>query len=273
MVPGHSAGTNSARAGALRLNQLRANCAAEYERCAKGSSAGGQGDSKTEPLVVATIKAADIRVGLYEMLEAARYPERDTGVFLSRLLFALYADDAGIWERELFHQYVEERTSEDGSDVGARIANFFQVVNKPEGTRQITQDEMVQRFPYVNGGIFADPIEIAAFNKDMRDRLLEACAFNWASISPAIFGSLFQAVKDPQARRELGEHYTTETNILKTINPLFMDGLQARYEKNQHSIPGLKKLRRALGRCASWTPPAGAEISLSSPIGRCVPWI
>ena len=180
----------------------------------------------------ATIKAAGIMAGLYEMLSEAGYPEHDAGIFLVRILFALYADDAGVWERGLFEEYVRERTSEDGSDLGGQIANFFQVVNKPEDRRQRTQDELVQRFPYVNGGIFAGSIEIAAFDKDMRERLLLACGFNWASISPAIFGSLFQAVKDPKARRELGEHYTTEENILKTINPLFMDALRERLDKN-----------------------------------------
>lgn len=206
----------------------------------------------------ATVKAAGIMADLYEMLATAGYPEHDAGIFLVRLLFALYADDAGVWERGLFEEYIRERTSEDGSDVGGQIANFFQVVNKPENTRQVTQDEMVQRFPYVNGGIFAGAIEIAAFNKQMRDRLLIACGFNWASISPAIFGSLFQAVKDPKARRELGEHYTTEENILKTINPLFMDALNERLEKNWHSIPGLKRLRTDIGKMRFLDPACGS---------------
>lgn len=206
----------------------------------------------------ATVKAAGIMAGLYEMLSDAGYPEHDAGIFLVRLLFALYADDAGVWERGLFEEYIRERTSEDGSDVGGQIANFFQVVNKPEHKRQKTQDEMVQRFPYVNGGIFAGSIEIAAFNKQMRDRLLIACGFNWASISPAIFGSLFQAVKDPKARRELGEHYTTEENILKTINPLFMDALNERLEKNWHSVPGLKRLRTDIGKMRFLDPACGS---------------
>ena len=206
----------------------------------------------------ATIKAAGIMADLYEMLASAGYPEHDAGIFLVRLLFALYADDAGVWERGLFEEYVQERTSEDGSDVGGQIANFFQVVNKPEDKRQRTQDEMVQRFPYVNGGIFEGSIEIAAFNKEMRDRLLTACAFNWASISPAIFGSLFQAVKDPKARRELGEHYTTEENILKTINPLFMDALNARLERNWHSTQGLKRLRTDMSKMRFLDPACGS---------------
>lgn len=83
-------------------------------------------------------------------------------------------------------------------------------------------------------GVFAERLSIPAFDSTMREKLLEACAFNWSAISPAIFGSLFQAVKDKKARRDLGEHYTTETNILKTINPLFMDELREKFASGAH---------------------------------------
>ena len=205
----------------------------------------------------ATIKAAGIMAELYELLEKAGYNPDDVGIFLTRILFLLYADDAGLWQKDLFYEYIEETTSEDGHDVGGQLANLFQVLNKPKGTWQNTQDELLRRFEYVNGHIFADQIEIAAFNKEMRDHLLDACAFNWASISPAIFGSLFQAVKDPKARRELGEHYTTEANILKTIRPLFLDKLWQRYEDNQDSLPGLRRLRTDLKQMRFLDPACG----------------
>ena len=205
----------------------------------------------------ATIKAAGIMAELYELLEKAGYDLDDVGVFLTRILFLLYADDAGLWEKDLFYRYLEETTSEDGSDVGGQLANLFQVLNKPKDTWQNTQNELLRRFEYVNGHIFADKIEIAAFNKEMRDHLLDACAFNWASISPAIFGSLFQAVKDPKARRELGEHYTTEANILKTIGPLFLDKLWQRYEDNRDSLPGLRRLRNELSQMRFLDPACG----------------
>jgi|SRR5690625_891404 len=91
----------------------------------------------------------------------------------------------------------------------------------------------------------------------MRELLLEACAFNWASISPAIFGSLFQAVKSAEARRELGEHYTTETNILKTIEPLFLDELRQQYRDGVHEVRKLKALREHLGQLRFLDPACG----------------
>src|SRR5699024_8681597 len=148
---------------------------------------------------------------LYESLEGSGYDEHAASVFLVRVLFSLYADDAGVWERDSFFEFIETRTSEDGSDLGGQLSALVQTMNRTPGQRQQNLDPLIARFPYVNGGIFDEPLMIPAFNSAMRGKLLEACAFNWAAISPAIFGSLFQAVKDKEARRQLGEHYTTET--------------------------------------------------------------
>lgn len=205
----------------------------------------------------ASIKAAQLMASLYEGLEGSGYDEHESSVFLVRTLFALYADDAGVWERDLFYEYLETRTDEDGSDLGPKLAMLYQAMNKPIERRQRNADELVLRFPYVNGGIFAEPLSIPSFDSEMRAKLIEACSFNWSAISPAIFGSLFQAVKSPEARRELGEHYTTETNILKTINPLFLDELRAAFALNAHSVPGLKKLRDELGRLRVLDPACG----------------
>lgn len=205
----------------------------------------------------ASIKAAGIMAGLYEMMEAAGYTEEHLGPYLMRLLFLMYADDAGIWERDLFHRFLIEETREDGGDLGGQLANLFQILNLPLNERQITQGDLTRRFDYVNGYLFADDLRIAAFTKDMRQQLLDACAFNWASISPAIFGSLFQAVKDPKARRDLGEHYTTEANILKTINPLFMDRLHDRFNTNHDSLPGLRRLRTDMKQMRFLDPACG----------------
>src|SRR5699024_2009436 len=112
-------------------------------------------------------------------------------------------------------------------------------------------------FPYVNGGIFAETAPIPSFDRDMREMLLGACAFNWSAISPAIFGSLFQAVKSATARRELGEHYTTESNILKTIEPLFLDELRQEYRSAVHDTKRLKKLRRRIGDLRVLDPACG----------------
>ena len=203
----------------------------------------------------ASIKAARIMASLYETLEKSGYPDHEASVFLVRVLFCLYADDSGLWDRDLFTEFVEDRTRDDGSDLGPQLAMFFQVLNQK--TKPGHLDEALQKLPYANGGVFAEPISIPAFDSAMRAQLLAACSFNWAGISPAIFGSLFQAVKDKQARRQLGEHYTTETNILKTLGPLFLDDLNSRFAHEQHSIQGLKKLRAHLGQIRVLDPAAG----------------
>jgi hypothetical protein len=212
------------------------------------------GDREQE---VASVKAARIMADLYEALSTSGYDDHEASVFLVRLLFCLYADDAGVWERDQFYEFLERRTSEDGADLGPQLAMLFQAMNRDPGRRQRNLDDLIARFPYVNGGIFAEPAEIPAFDKGMRDLLLQSCAFNWSQISPAIFGSLFQAVKDPEARRELGEHYTTETNILKTIQPLFLDELRSRYAHDIHDAARLKRLRADLKNLRILDPACG----------------
>ena len=206
----------------------------------------------------ASVKAAQIMADLYEALSESGYDDHDASVFLVRVLFCLYADDAGVWgERDQFYEFLERRTSEDGSDLGSQLAMLFQAMNRDAAKRQRNLDESVARFPYVNGGIFAEPASIPSFDSNMRELLLQACAFNWSAISPAIFGSLFQAVKDAQARRELGEHYTTETNILKTIQPLFLDELRDRFTRDIHDVAKLKRLRTDLGQLRIMDPACG----------------
>lgn len=210
----------------------------------------------SEQQETASIKAARIMADLFESLEGSGYNDHESSVFLVRTLFALYADDAGMWERDLFTDFVENRTSADGSDLGPQLTLLFQVMNQEK--RASTLDETLRRFPYVNGGVFEEPLSIPSFDRAMRQKLLAACAFNWSAISPAIFGSLFQAVKSAEARRELGEHYTTETNILKTLGPLFLDELRQRLEDAHDSVPDLKRLRSDLGEIRFLDPACGS---------------
>ena len=212
------------------------------------------GDREQE---TASIKAAQIMANLYEALSDSGYDDHEASVFLVRILFCLYADDANVWERDLFYEFLEHRTNEDGTDLGPQLAMLFQAMNRETAKRQRNLDELITRFPYVNGGIFAEPAPIPAFDKDMRDLLVQACAFNWSAISPAIFGSLFQAVKSAKARRDLGEHYTTETNILKTIEPLFLDELRDRFAAAVHDIKALKRLRTDLSKLRIMDPACG----------------
>lgn len=166
----------------------------------------------------ASIGGAQIMGRLYAELEKAGYSEHESSIFLVRLLFALYGDDSGMWERDLFFEFLENRTREDGTDLGAQLVILFQIMNQPETARPVSMDSQLSRFPYVNGGIFGESTSIPCFDSKMRDLLIEACMLNWSEISPAIFGSLFQSVKSAKARRQLGEHYTTETNIQKQLS-------------------------------------------------------
>ncbi|RCS80207.1 DNA methyltransferase [Brachybacterium alimentarium] len=205
----------------------------------------------------ASIKAAQLMAKLYEHLEATGYDEHQASIFLIRTLFCLYADDSGLWERDLFSRYIEERTSEDGSDLGAQLTTLYQALNKPEDKRYGRDDDLIQAFPYVNGSVFGEAVEIPYFDRASRELLLQAAYFNWSSISPAIFGSMFQAVKSKKARRGLGEHYTTETNILKVIRPLFLDELEDQFTKAHAKKRELEKLLEHLGSLAFLDPACG----------------
>ena len=178
------------------------------------------------------IQASELVGKLHDALEEAGYTGHDLEQFLVRLVFCLFADDTGIFEpRDIFLDFLETRTREDGSDLGGWLAQLFQVLNTAEEKRAKNLDSDLVKFPYVNGSLFGDPLLIPSFDTEMRKRLLDACRFDWSGISPAIFGSLFQSVMDKNERRAKGAHYTSEKNILKVIAPLFLDDLWAEFEK------------------------------------------
>lgn len=186
------------------------------------------------------IKAAELMGRLHDALEQSRYRGHKLEKFLVRLLFCLFADDTGIFEpRDIFTDLIENRTTEDGANVGQWIAQLFETLDTPEDERQSNLDADLAAFPYINGGLFEGGLPIPQFNAEMREILLEACRFNWSAISPAIFGALFQSVMDKEERRKSGGHYTTEKNIRKVIEPLFMEELIAEFEK----IKALKRGR------------------------------
>jgi len=235
------------------LNDLRGNAEKLAFFAGYGERAFG---SKVQE--AASIKAAKLMASLYESLERSGYDDdHEASIFLVRTLFALYADDAGVWDRDLFLEFLETRTAKDGSDLGPQLSHLYQVMGREQSRRQSNLDELVAQFPYVNGGVFEDPLSIPSFDSGMRLQLIEAATFNWSAISPAIFGSLFQAVKDKTARRELGEHYTTETNIMKVIGPMFLDGLRQRFTDGFHDSRGLKKLRTDMGEMRFLDPACG----------------
>ncbi len=193
------------------------------------------------------IKAA-VQMGLlHDQLKAAGYSGHALEVLLVRLVFCLFADDTGIFANQSFREWLEQRTGEDGADLGQNLALLFQVLNTTESRRQKNLDEQLAGFPYVNGKLFEEALPLASFDAKMRTTLLDCCALNWGAVSPAIFGALFQSIMDEKARRNLGAHYTSEANILKLIKPLFLDELWAEFQKVRNNKNRLfefhKKLR------------------------------
>jgi hypothetical protein len=187
------------------------------------------------------LRASALMQRLHDALRASGFAGHTLELFLVRLLFCLFADDTGIFpERGMFKTLIAERTRPDGGDTGLLLGQLFEVLNQAEDRRQTTLDADLALFPYVNGDLFAERLPLPAFDSGMRGLLLAACDFNWDAISPAIFGALFQGVMSDKERRAKGAHYTTEKNILKVIEPLFLDDLRAEFSR--------LKTRRDTGR-------------------------
>jgi len=203
------------------------------------------------------IEAAERMGRLHDRLEEAGYKGHALEVYLVRLLFCLFAEDTGIFERTQFQDFVDNYTKPDGSDLALHLANLFQVLNTPPEKRLTTLDETLTSFPYVNGKLFEEMLPLAAFDSKMREILLHCCALDWSKISPAIFGSMFQAVMNPKERRNLGAHYTSEKNIQKVIKPLFLDDLYAEFEKAKNNRNKLNELHRKIAKLRFLDPACG----------------
>lgn len=192
----------------------------------------------------ADIRAVQKLGELHDALKHNRYglaPDGRAGhplqVFLVRLLFCLFADDTGLFSPKDSFLDLIGATREDGGNTGAELARLFEVLNTRLPERQSARIEKFAPFPYVNGKLFEEALPIPEFDADMRRLLLACCDLQWANISPAIFGAMFQKVIELDAkdrRRQLGAHYTSEANILKLIGPLFLDELRAEFERVRH---------------------------------------
>jgi hypothetical protein len=192
----------------------------------------------------ANIKAAELMGKLHDRLEEIGYTGHPLEVYLVRLLFCLFAEDTTIFDRQQFQDYITHRTNIDGSDLAAKLQELFQVLNTPTENRFKNLDEQLAAFPYVNGKLFEEILPTASFDSKMRQALLDCTYIDWSKISPAIFGSMFQSVMNPKERRNLGAHYTSETNILKLIKPLFLDDLWKEFETvkdNKNKLPEFHK--------------------------------
>lgn len=183
---------------------------------------------------------------LHDALKLSGYAGHNLEVLLVRLVYCLFADDTGIFPKDHFRFFLEESTDESGANLGAMLGLLFQLLDTPVADRQRELDEDLQQFPHVNGALFEQRIDLPVFNRMMRRLLLEACAFDWSKVSPAIFGSLFQSVMEKMERRNLGAHYTSEQNILKVVRGLFLDELEAEFESVQHDSRKLLRFQQKL---------------------------
>lgn len=217
----------------------------------------GYAPQEIKPQDPVNIKAAEQMGRLHDQLKASGYTGHGLEVLLVRLVFCLFADDTGIFSKQSFRDWIEARTQEDGSDLGPQLALLFQVLNTPKEKRQKNLDEQLTDFAYINGKLFDEALRVASFDGKMRAALLDCCKLNWGSVSPAIFGALFQSIMDEKDRRNLGAHYTSEENILKLIKPLFLDDLWAEFRRVKGNKNRLFELHKKLRTLNFFDPACG----------------
>ncbi len=201
------------------------------------------------------VEAAEELGLLHDLLRDAEYTGHPLEVFLVRVLFCLFAEDNGIFEAQQFRDWIEQRTHEDGSDLGPQLSHLFQVLNtekRPSGL-----DDQLAAFRYINGRLFDESIPIASLNQPMRNKLLECARIDWSKVSPAIFGALFQSIMNKKARRNLGAHYTSEANILKALEPLLLDDLRAEFARVRRDSKRLGDFHEKLANIRILDPACG----------------
>lgn len=201
--------------------------------------------------------AAERMAELHNELATNGYTGHDLERFLVRMVFCLFADDARIFPAGALQEFIRNRTSLDGTDLGPKLIRLFDVLNQPKEKRQRTLDTALAAFPYVNGGLFAERIDTPDFSSAMRLKLLQTMELDWSKVSPAIFGAMFQGVMDEKQRRNLGAHYTSETNILKVIKPLFLDDLYDEFVRIEHDPEAMHRFHDKLAELHFLDPACG----------------
>ena len=179
-------------------------------------------------------------------------------VFLTRLLFCYFAEDTNIFADNIFTSSVSSHTQLDGSDVDSYLHRLFQIFNTPQNQREANIPAYLNSFPYVNGGLFRDEYSIPKFTTRSRSLLLEVGKLQWSQINPDIFGSMIQAVVTPEHRGGMGMHYTSVPNIMKVIEPLFLDELYIEFEKAYESKTKLQNLLNRLNKIKIFDPACGS---------------
>ncbi|WP_027126301.1 class I SAM-dependent DNA methyltransferase [Gelidibacter mesophilus] len=206
-------------------------------------------------------KASYQMAKLYDILVTENPNIYDDGghnlnIFLSRLLFCFFAEDTDILPIEgMFTDTLGQHTKKDGSDVNVFLDRLFKVLNAEDNTKEVSH---FTEFPYVNGGLFRDTIVSPKFTKEARKITLECGDLDWSEINPDIFGSMIQAVVNPAYRSGLGMHYTSVPNIMKVIEPLFLNELYKEFEKSKDKPKKLRKLIYRISKLKIFDPACGS---------------
>lgn len=191
----------------------------------------GQTRVRLDPEDPANEKAYARMCELHDALRAGGFDLHELERLLVRILFCLFAEDTGLFSPDALTQFIRTRTREDGSDLGQHLNHLFELLDTPADQRQRGLDDDLAAFPYVNGLLFRERLRTPVFHREMRSALLFCCDFQWAKISPAVFGSLFQGVLEDHARHQQGAHYTSERDIMKVLRSLFLDELRAEWTR------------------------------------------
>lgn len=203
----------------------------------------------------ADVKAAEKMAKLFDEIKKDNpdnSPEFIHGlnVFLCRLLFCSFAEDTNIFKKNQFTNAIASHTQADGSDLNTYLEKFFEVLNTPEKERG-SLPAYLNDFPYVNGGLFREKIRVPIFTRRSRQAIIDNGELDWSIINPDIFGSMMQAVMTPEHRGGLGIHYTSVPNIMRVIEPLFLNDLREAFEKSKEEAKNKgnqKKLNELLHR-------------------------
>ena len=210
----------------------------------------------------ADVKAAERMAKLYDEIlkDNPTYKEEDVhhlNVFLSRLLFCFFADDTGIFKKSQFADAMSGHTQPDGSDLGSYLDTLFGVMNNaPEKRKNLPT--YLDAFPFVNGGLFRDNLKVPVFTRRSRQAIIDSGELDWSAINPDIFGSMIQAVITPEHRGGLGMHYTSVPNIMKVIEPLFLNDLYEEFEAAKNEPKRLNKLLERIGNLKIFDPACGS---------------
>lgn len=210
----------------------------------------------------ADVKAAEKMAKLFDEIKKDNpdnSPEFIHGlnVFLSRLLFCYFAEDTGIFEKNLFTHSIQNHTQTDGSDLGEYLDKMFEVMNTDANDRH-NLPVYLDAFPYVNGGLFQNKHIAPIFTRRSRQAVLDSGEQNWAAINPDIFGSMFQAVISVNQRGSLGQHYTSVPNIMKVIEPLFLNDLYTAFENAKGNKNKLEALLKRIWNIKLFDPACGS---------------